>query len=393
MRNHIIKKKDIRVLITAGPTREPIDAVRHISNFATGKLGIEIAKEAYYRGYDINLLYGYGQIEVPQYIHTERFSTTKSLLDKVLAKIKETDVYISTAAISDYMPIYEDKKISSDRDELIIKLKPTPKVLKEAKLIAKKDCIFVAFKLGYNLTESELLKQAIENYSEVADIVIANDLVNIQNSKQEAIILYKGQIVNRTHNKEELSKAIFCFLENNVLYLKNNGNNKYYGRLRSDLPSNRKNIRYIINKNRKLSLNIFEKTFSEKILFDIKYILDNSWANEISMEDFFHGHASFKSYISLTGDLDVDLRTIISKENIDLMYHTKEQIKSRGSDWNIYSPSDGLPMVINPLSIVRGVIYFHYYFKIVKNGRYILLPNKVYQEKKRISIKCTMMEQ
>lgn len=211
-----MSRQNINILITAGPTREPIDAVRHISNFATGSLGVEIAREAKRKGYNVKLLYGYGAVPVPEGIPTIRFTSTQDLLNKVLREIKDADVYISSAAISDYAPIYEDKKIDSGKDNFIIKLKPTPKVLKEAKKVSKKvskkSCIFVAFKLEYKFTEQELIDDAIRNYGDIADILIVNDLTKINKTKHESIILYKGKIINRSNSKIDLAKNLINVL-------------------------------------------------------------------------------------------------------------------------------------------------------------------------------------
>jgi len=214
MKHEPSQKKNVKVLITAGPTREPIDEVRFISNFATGSLGVELAKEAYDRGYNVELLFGFGTAQIPEHINTARFTTTQSLLEAVLERIGNVDIYISAAAVSDYSPIPTKGKISSDKDQLTIELRPTPKVLKEAKKLSSPDSTFVAFKLASGLPEQALIEQAIESYGNIADLVVANDLTKIEGYKQEAMILYKGQILNRTHTKQELAKALFDCLQN-----------------------------------------------------------------------------------------------------------------------------------------------------------------------------------
>jgi len=203
----------INVLITAGPTREPIDVVRHISNMSTGRLGVEIAREAFRRDYNVLLLYGQGTAKVPPYIRTERFTTTQSLLTKVLQELPRTDIFISSAAVSDYAPVPLDEKISSDKDELSIQLRPTPKVIKEAKKAARLDTRFVAFKLGYKMKESDLIEQAIASYGSVADLIVCNDLADITEERHPAIVLYKGQVVSRVEYKSHIAKAIFDTLE------------------------------------------------------------------------------------------------------------------------------------------------------------------------------------
>lgn len=207
------RKKSLRVLITAGPTREQIDAVRYISNMSTGNLGVEIAKEAHRRGYNTHLLYGFGTAQVPDYIPTERFTTTESLLEKVSSRIKNYDIFISAAAVSDYATVPKNEKISSDNKELTIKLKQTPKVIKEARKIANKNIRFVAFKLGYNLNENKLIKQAIDSYGSVADIMVCNDLANITENEHPATILYKNKRVSKVNNKKQIARAIFENLE------------------------------------------------------------------------------------------------------------------------------------------------------------------------------------
>ena len=278
----------------------------------TGKLGVEIAKEAYYRGYETKLFYGFGSAEIPEYINTTRFTTTQSLLERVLEEIGNVDIYISSAAVSDYAPIYEHGKISSERDELTIKLLPTPKVLKQAKAAAKPGSIFVAFKLGYNLSEQELLDQARRDYGDVGEIIVANDLININESKHEAVILYKGNVISRVHSKPEIARAIFNCLEEDLVEKPD----KYYGRLRSDIPSNKKAIKKVLNTDREKSIRLFERVFADKILSDIVYILNQGWADEISREDFFHGHGFFRKRIPLFKDYDDNLRIIISQKSI-----------------------------------------------------------------------------
>jgi len=210
-------RKKVNVLISAGPTREPIDAVRFISNFSTGELGVEIAKESYLRGYQTELLYGYGTTEVPGYLNVTRFTNTQDLLDKVLQRLPNIQVYISSAAVADYFPVYENKKISSDKDEMILKLAPTPKVLKQAHAAAREGTVFVAFKLEYNLSEEELLQKALHSYGQITPIIVINDLTKINQQEHCAAITYNGRVIKRVSSKKSLARAIFDLLENYAL--------------------------------------------------------------------------------------------------------------------------------------------------------------------------------
>ncbi len=150
---------------------------------------------------------------------------------------------------------------------------------------------------------------------------------------------------------------------------------KYFGRLSHGVPANKKQIKAVLNSDRQRTLQLFEQVFGEKIAYDIMYILERGWAGEISGDDLYHGHASFRRSIPLVGKLDEDLTTIVSENNIDLNYHTREYIEPRGNQWNIYSAADGCPMVIPLDKYVRGLIYFHFNFFIDQNGKYSIEVN------------------
>ncbi|MFX1278281.1 MAG: bifunctional phosphopantothenoylcysteine decarboxylase/phosphopantothenate--cysteine ligase CoaBC [Promethearchaeota archaeon] len=179
----LVTKKDYegkRVLITAGPTREAIDSVRFVSNKSSGKMGIEIAKEASARGAEVILVAGECRAKLPEYIETINVVSTDDFIRAVKDEIscKEYDFFISAAAISDYKPIdCIDGKISSDNvEELQLNMRLTPKIIDVAR---KKDynLFIVAFKAETNVSRSELINRAFNrlNKSEV-DLIVANDI-------------------------------------------------------------------------------------------------------------------------------------------------------------------------------------------------------------------------
>jgi len=189
----------IKALITAGPTRERIDAIRYIQNTSTGKLGIQIAKEAYKHGYDVTLIYGPGTARVPSYLQVIRVESTKDMLKEVLKRIKDVDVFISAAAVSDYSPRYQDIKIPSGMDKLTIELYPNPKIIEEARKIAGDKTIFVTFKLEYDVDEETLIERAKDTKG---DIIVANDIKNIRGGHHPALILYHQKIIKAKTKKE-----------------------------------------------------------------------------------------------------------------------------------------------------------------------------------------------
>jgi phosphopantothenoylcysteine decarboxylase/phosphopantothenate--cysteine ligase len=179
----LVSKKDFegkKVLVTAGPTREAIDSVRFVSNKSSGKMGIEIAKEAAARGAEVILIAGECRAKLPEYIETIHVISTDDFIKAVKDEIsyKNYDFFISAAAISDYKPIEcIDGKISSDNvEEIHLNMKLTPKIINVAR---KKDynLFIVAFKAETNVSRTDLINKAYDRLvkSEV-DLIVANDI-------------------------------------------------------------------------------------------------------------------------------------------------------------------------------------------------------------------------
>lgn len=104
--------RTIRILVTAGPTREPIDPVRFISNYSTGTMGYAIAKAAKDRGHRVILVSGPTHLVPPRNIKVVSIITAKEMFKAVKAHIKEVDCVIMAAAVSDFRPaVYRSKKI------------------------------------------------------------------------------------------------------------------------------------------------------------------------------------------------------------------------------------------------------------------------------------------
>lgn len=166
--------KGKKVIITAGATYEKIDPIRIITNLSSGKTGIAIAKEAFYRGAEIMLLHGLLRIDksVKELDHLNPIYAPKIKDMLEIVKAEKCDIFISAAAIGDFIPEKEEKeKIKSDK-EITLKLKPAEKVIAHAKAKIK-----AAFKAEYNVEKSELIGEARKLIEKgKADIVFANDI-------------------------------------------------------------------------------------------------------------------------------------------------------------------------------------------------------------------------
>ena len=119
-----------RVAITAGPTREPFDPVRFLSNASTGSTGIELAREAALRGADVTLLLGPTQLEPPAGVRVVNIGSAQDLYEAALAHAVGADLAIATAAVADWRPAERsESKLKKDGEDLTVRLTPNPDVL------------------------------------------------------------------------------------------------------------------------------------------------------------------------------------------------------------------------------------------------------------------------
>ncbi|WEU40595.1 MAG: bifunctional phosphopantothenoylcysteine decarboxylase/phosphopantothenate--cysteine ligase CoaBC [Candidatus Odinarchaeum yellowstonii] len=180
--NILTKRNDyegLRVLVTAGGTREYIDPIRFIGNASSGRTGVEIALEADARGAKVTLIYGVGTVEPPEHIKTIRVETGAEMLQAILNEIKTSkyDIIIHPAAVADYGPANTEKyKIPTGKTELTVQLKPLPKIINEIRKVDR-DVFLVGFKAETNVSEEELVRRAYNKLKESdLDLIAANDV-------------------------------------------------------------------------------------------------------------------------------------------------------------------------------------------------------------------------
>ncbi|MGB6984750.1 MAG: bifunctional phosphopantothenoylcysteine decarboxylase/phosphopantothenate--cysteine ligase CoaBC [Candidatus Aquilonibacter sp.] len=132
----------LRVLVTAGPTREAFDPIRFVSNASTGATGIAIAREAALRGANVTLLLGPTLLEAPPDVTTHRFTTAAELLDLALAHGVRADLVIASAAVSDWRPAQRaETKLKKTDEDLHVAMVRNPDVL--ATLAERNDDAFL----------------------------------------------------------------------------------------------------------------------------------------------------------------------------------------------------------------------------------------------------------
>ena len=164
-------KKNLKFLISTGPTREPIDPIRYISSYSTGYLGYEMALAAKRRGHRVVLVSGPAAFKKPAGIKSIDVITAKDMLKALKDNIKWADCLIMAAAVSDFRPKKAQlKKIKKDTHKPTLQLVKNPDILKCLKPY-KKGKIFIGFALEtHNLYENAKKKLK----SKGLDIIVAN---------------------------------------------------------------------------------------------------------------------------------------------------------------------------------------------------------------------------
>ncbi len=160
-------------LITAGPTQEPIDPVRFLSNPSSGKMGYALAKAARRRGADVVLISGPVSIDAPIDVGLIRVRTAQEMKEAVLSRFDSASIVIKAAAVSDYRPVnVSDHKIKKADESLALELSRTPDILRRLGKI-KGDRLLV----GFAAETEDLVKNAETKLKEKnLDMIVANNV-------------------------------------------------------------------------------------------------------------------------------------------------------------------------------------------------------------------------
>jgi phosphopantothenoylcysteine decarboxylase/phosphopantothenate--cysteine ligase len=167
--------KGEKALVTAGPTHEPFDPVRYISNQSTGKMGVAIARELAQRGAEVELVLGPSSIEIndPR-IHVTHVQSAEEMYNACLAIFPSTRIAVMSAAVSDYTPVsFSKEKIKKNSETFTLELSRTKDILKTLGEKKKAGQILVGFALE-NKDEVQYAKNKLK--SKNADMIVLNSL-------------------------------------------------------------------------------------------------------------------------------------------------------------------------------------------------------------------------
>ena len=188
-----------KVLITAGPTREPIDPVRYISNFSTGKMGIALADECARRGAAVTLIKGPTQVKPESdTIKVIDVTTAAEMYDACAQYFAESDVIIFAAAVADYTPKHPaNTKIKKKEDDFMLELVKTKDIAYELGKVKTAGQLSVGFALE---TDNEMANALSKLEKKNFDMIVLNSLQDAgagfqHNTKKVTIVDKSGNVV------------------------------------------------------------------------------------------------------------------------------------------------------------------------------------------------------
>ncbi len=197
-----------RVLVTAGPTREPIDRVRFVSNRSSGRMGYALAAAARRRGADVTLVSGPTALPTPRGVERVEVTTAAEMRQEVLRALEPSTVVIKAAAVSDYAPRAPHAGKPRKRAEgLRLELDPTPDILQEVGRLKGKRLL-----VGF-AAETESLKERARDKlrGKGLDVVVANDVsrdgVGFESERNAVLIMGRD---GREVKLEEAPKTLLA---------------------------------------------------------------------------------------------------------------------------------------------------------------------------------------
>ena len=206
----------MKIVVTAGPTREPIDPVRFLSNRSSGKMGYALAEAALESGHEVTLISGPTALTPPEKARLIRITTADELYDAVHAQVRNCDVLVMCAAVSDYKPaICAGQKMEKQTGEFALHLTPTRDIL--ASLPHENRSFFVVgFAAETHAMEASARRKLSAKH---CDMIVANDVSRADagmESDDNAVTIFfregESKTISRAPKKNiarELMKIIF----------------------------------------------------------------------------------------------------------------------------------------------------------------------------------------
>ena len=183
----------MKFVVTAGPTREPIDPVRFLSNRSSGKMGYAIAEAAIEAGHDVTLISGPANLDTPKNVRALSIQTSDEMYEAVRNAVRNCDVLVMCAAVADYKPAkYSSQKLKKKSATLSLDLVPTRDILSS---IASQDRSFLV--VGFAAETENVAANAQKKLrAKNCDMIVANDVSSsdygMESAENEVTIFFRN---------------------------------------------------------------------------------------------------------------------------------------------------------------------------------------------------------
>jgi len=206
-----------KVLISAGPTREALDPVRFFSNYSSGRMGYSLAREASFRGADVNLVSGPANLAVPLGVKIDKVETAREMYEHIIKQAVDQDIIVMAAAVADYRPTEtkREKIKKESRQDFSIKMEKNPDILKELSEISSPEQFLAGFAAeSSNIEENSRKKLKAKHL----DLIVGNDITKkdtgFESKFNEVYLITKEDSVHiPSKTKNELAAVIFDKIE------------------------------------------------------------------------------------------------------------------------------------------------------------------------------------
>ncbi|HEX9407103.1 MAG TPA: bifunctional phosphopantothenoylcysteine decarboxylase/phosphopantothenate--cysteine ligase CoaBC, partial [Thermoanaerobaculia bacterium] len=214
----LFRPKDLQgrsILITAGPTREPIDPVRYLSNRSSGKMGYAMAEAAQKRGASVTLVSGPTSVMPPAGVNVTRVTTAAQMHDAVMQNLRGNQIVIKAAAVADFMPAATAaQKIKKEQgNELTLTFQKNADIIESIAASSPKPFI-VAFAAETESVEENAREKLLRKK---ADLIVANDVtdpsIGFESDQNEVLV------ISRDGQTTKIEKAPKFVVANQILDL------------------------------------------------------------------------------------------------------------------------------------------------------------------------------
>jgi phosphopantothenoylcysteine decarboxylase/phosphopantothenate--cysteine ligase len=188
----------VRFVVTAGPTREPIDPVRFLSNRSSGKMGYAIAEAAIEAGHEVILISGPVNLRAPENARVVSTNTSDEMYEAVQNAVRDCDALVMCAAVADYKPAkYSSQKLKKESAPLTLDLMPTRDILAS---IANGDRLFLVVGFAAE-TENVATNAKKKLLAKNCDMIVANDVsasdYGMESAENEVTIFFRSDEIKK----------------------------------------------------------------------------------------------------------------------------------------------------------------------------------------------------